>query len=136
MELNTVVEIIEALKSVPVYIWVIGAIVIVIVFADRKKWDRKARFPNNGVKGPGFIEVDCYRKKGMIISVELLVDEKYSQQRLEIYVNKMLALSIPANKARWGNIKYKGKYNLAEPGRGSTVEVKANGQTILTGEFQ
>ena len=132
MELNTIVEIIETLKKVPVYAWVILAFLILFVFGDRKKWDEKARFFKNGMKWPGRIEIGCYKRKGMYISVELGFGDKYSNQPLDIYVNNYLALTIPAKHTKWSHVKYKGKYNLRKPGRGELVEVKSNGETILS----
>ena len=140
--LENFVEFLNILKQTPVYIWVITAVIALILFGDRKKWDRIARFPGNGVKGRnrstpknGYIEVDCYKKKGMLITIELSIDDQYSKQPAEIYINNKLALTIPANKTKWGVIRYKGKFNLTEPNTGEITEVKSSGQTILSSAF-
>jgi len=132
MELNGIVDFIETLKMVPIYAWIILALLILFVFGDRKKWDEKARFPKNGMKWPGRIEIGCYKRKGMYISIELGFDDKYSSQPLEIYVNNYLALTVPAKHTKWSNVKYKGKYSLDRPGKGELVEVKSNGETVLS----
>ena len=140
--LENAVDFLNILKQVPVYVWVIIAVIALVLFGDRKKWDRIARFPGHGVRGRnrstpknGYIEVDCYKKKGMIITIELSIDDQYSKQPAEIYINNKLALTIPASKTKWGIIRHKGKYNLTEPDLGEITEVKSSGQTILSSTF-
>ena len=140
--LENIVEFLNILKQLPMYVWVIIAVIVLVLFGDRKKWDRIARFPGNGVRGRnrstpknGYIEVDCYRKKGMVITIELSIDDQYINQPAEIYINNKLALTIPANKTKWGIIRYKGKYNLTEPDIGEMTEVKFSGQTVLSSAF-
>ena len=131
-------ENIKFLEQVPVYVWVIIAVIVLILFGDRKKWDKKARFPDNGVRssngstGPGYVEVECYRKKGMMLTVELSFDEKYNNQPLQIYIGDYLAYDTHPNKNKWGIVKYKGAYRLTKPEHGEKVEVRSNGETILS----
>ena len=132
MELDKVVEFIELVKQVPFYVWGTIAILIVVIFGDRKRWDKKARFPDNGIKGPGYVEVDCYRKKGMVLTVELSLGDEFSNKPIEIYFNNHLAATIPENKTRWGMIKHKSDYTLPSPADGENIEIRSGGVTILS----
>jgi len=133
MQINDIFVIFE---QIPVYLWIIIGFVIVLLFSDRKKWDEKVKFNGQDNLGSGYIEVDCYKRKGMIITADLNINDEFSNQPIEIFIKNALGHTIPSKKTKYGIVKYKNSCELTRPKKGDLVEVKINDKTILSGNIR
>jgi len=137
MDINyTISDVFAFLHSVPLYVWFITLIVVIAIFGDRQKWDLDCKFSGTQDSVEAEIEVKEYRKKGKFIEVNLNLPANLESKSVQIYINQLLALTVPASKNNGCIRNYKKPYPYDRPTRGSRVDVKVDLQTLASGSLE
>lgn len=127
-------EIYELLSTVPTWIWVVGLILLyVFFFGERILWDYEVKFPKKEGVGRGEVELECGKKKGSRVECSFELTEHYQNKSLEIYVQKQLLLTIPAERNNSATLRIKESVPLEEPSEGDVVGIRIDGVEVFSG---
>lgn len=74
-------EIINFVTELPGWAW-FGLLIVFLFFTgDKKEWDYEVKFPLKEGVGRGEVELECLKKKGSSIEVELELEPEYNDKR-------------------------------------------------------
>lgn len=129
-------EITNFLSSIPTPVLVIGGFVIfMLIFGEKVLWDYEVKFPfKNGI-GRGEVEFECGQKKGPRIECEFELNDSYKNIAIEIFLRDKKVYTIPAARNMQTFIKVKEHIPFDRPEEGDLVTVKANNETIFSGQL-
>jgi hypothetical protein len=135
-----IVEIINLLKEVPIWAWVILAIIITILFGDRELWEYEARFHDESV-GHGELEIECKGRKNRkrrktTIELKLTLEAGAQGKPYEVLLNGRPVLSLSVADTQSDHVFVREKYQGTEPRPGDQVEIQHNQQTVLASTLQ
>jgi hypothetical protein len=130
-----ITEIINLLKEVPIWAWIIFAIVITILFGDRELWEYEARFNDQNV-GHGEFEIECKGRKNRkrqkkTVEVKLTLQPDAQSKPYEVLLNGQPVLSLSEADTGTAHVFVREKYQGEEPRPGDKVEIQHNHQTVL-----
>ena len=130
-----ITEIINLLKEVPIWAWIIFAIVITILFGDRELWEYEARFHDEAI-GHGEFEIECKGRKNRkrqkkTVELKLTLETDAQSKPYEVLLNGQPVLSLTVADTKTGHVFVREKYQGEEPRSGDQVEIRHNQQTVL-----
>ena len=123
----------ELVSTIPIWVWIAGAIAILILFGDRGLWEYEVKFPFSENAGRGEVEFKCYKKKGSVIEVELNLESECINKDIDIYLNNHLVYSIPGEKNNSARLYLNRPLDMQKPNEGDEVSVKVQGRNIFNG---
>ena len=129
-------EITNFLSSLPTPVLVIGGFILfMVIFGEKILWDYEVKFPLKKGIGRGEVEFECGQKKGSRIECEFELNDSYKNIPIEIYLRDKMVYIIPAERNMQTFIKIKQHTPIERPEEGDLVTVKANGETIFSGQL-
>ena len=139
MEIN---EILNFLKDVPVWGWIIVAIIILIIFGDRKRWEYEVKVLFPAGIGRGEIEIESVgnkifkKREKKRIEIELDLEPDAQNKPYDIFLNGKRIHTITENETRSSRVRIKDKYNGDEPTPGDNIEIKSNSEVYFSGQLR
>lgn len=139
MEIN---EFLNFLKDVPVWGWIIGAIIILIIFGDRKRWEYEVKILFPAGTGRGEIEIESVgnkifkKREKKRIEIELDLEPAAQNKPYEVLLNGNRIHTITENETRSSRVRIKDKFNGDEPIPGDNIEIKSNGEVYFSGQLR
>jgi len=132
-------DIVSFLKMIPVYIWVIFAIIIVIIFGQRKVWEFEAKFFSNGI-GRGEVEIECTSSKfnkteNLTIEVDLSLEPDWRNKVYEVFLNGSNILNISAEESYKSMNRIRRKYRGEKPEQNDLVEIKCEQEVVFSSKL-
>lgn len=128
-------DILNFLKDLPFWAWVILLILYAILFGDRKRWEYEVKFPLESGIGRGEIELECLKKKGTQIEAAFNLEPAYHHKQIEVFRNQLSIYTIPPEKNNGKRIFIKHKTPLERPNEGDEITVKIGGQDAFSGRL-
>jgi len=128
-------EIINFITNLPGWVWFVLFIVFLIITGDKKEWDFEVKFPLKEGIGRGEVELECLKKKGSSIEIELELDPDYHNKKIEIFLNNNLIYTIPQNINVGKYIRIDKKAAIQKPSEGDDVLIKIGGETVFSGQL-
>lgn len=132
MELS---EILNFFKDLPLWGWIILLFVYVFIFGDRKLWEYEVKFPMEVGVGRGGVELECLKKKGTQIEINLELAPTYHQKHIEIFRNGLSIYQIEPNQNTGKVIFIKQTATLEKPEEGDEITVKIDGENMFSGRL-
>ena len=132
MEIQSVFEL---LQSIPFFIWIALAIVVLFLFSDKQLWEYEVTFPYQEGVGRGEIEIEYYKKAKGSIDIELDLEPACVNKHLEIFLNDKKILDLPAATVTSTHLRVHEVYPFAEPHEGMNIDVRSEGRILLTGKM-
>lgn len=127
-------EILEMLSAVPIWLWIIGAVILVFaVFGESTLWDYEVKFPFEEGIGRGKVELECGNKKGPRIECLFEMSPSYQNISLDIFLGEEKIYTVPAEKNNSNRLYLREHISLDKPREGDLVVVKANQEAIFSG---
>lgn len=130
-----ITDILNFFINLPFWGWIILFIIYVFIFGDRKLWEYEVKFPKEANIGRGEIELECLKKKGTSIEVELELEPAYQHKPIEIFRNNLSIYTIEASLNNGKKIFIKQKTYLEEPKEGDAIQVKIDGKDAFSGRL-
>jgi len=129
-------EIISWISALPTPILVIGGfILLILIFGEATIWDYEVKFPLKKGIGRGEVDFECGKKTGTRIECEFELDDSYKNIPIEIFLRNEKIFTIPAEKNMRKFIKIKKRISFERPEEGDLVTIKANQESIFTGQL-
>ena len=123
----------ELIQSIQLIVWVALFIFILFLFSDKQLWEYEVKFPLTEGVGRGEIEIEYYKKAKGSIDIELELDPNYHNKSLDIFLEDIKILNIPADKNTGPRLRLHEVYTHTEPHEGMIIKIKHNEQAILFG---
>ena len=125
---------IEFLTGIPIWIWVIGILILYgYLFGDKKIWEYEAKFPQVPKGARGEIELERYQKQGTKIKVELHLHPSCINKEIEVFLGQRLIYKIPAERSQKSRLYLNESLELKKPEEGEIMTVKIGNNTLLEG---
>ena len=133
-------EVINFLKAIPVYVWVILAIVVVIIFGQRKIWEFEVKFSAEGI-GYGEVEIECTsskfsKKENLTIEVDLGLQPEWRNKTYEVFLNGKSILKILDNESCSSMNKIRRKYQGDKPTADDLIEIRCDHKVVFSGTMK
>jgi len=139
MDIN---EIINFLKDVPTWGWVVFAIVILILFGDRECWEYEVKFSFIDGSGNGEIEIESVGNKifknreKKTIEIELNLNLEAQNKSYDIFLNRVLIQTINKNSTHSSRIIIRENFVGEEPSEDDIIEIKHSGTSLYSGKLR
>ena len=131
MDIN---EIFGILSTAPTWVWVIvGIMIFVVLFGDRKLWELEVKFPMKHGVGRGEVEFECLKKRGSSIELKFTLEELFQNKDIEVILNNRTIYTIHASKNSTARTYINEKLDLQKPNEGDKVVVNIGGQKQFEG---
>ena len=102
MEIN---EIINNLKEIPTWGWFILAVIIVILFGDRKRWEYEVNISFIDNFGHGEIEIEAsgnklFKRERKRLEIELTLEPAAQNKQFDVFLNQNLIYTLSKHETR------------------------------------
>lgn len=131
--LANIVNLLNYLKDLPVYVWVIVGIIVLFTCGDKKLWEYEVKFPLSHGIGRGEIEINCLNRRGAEVSASFTLEPNYQNQDIQIFINNNLVSTISANQNSKSRTFIRQKYTSPRPDEGQEVTVKIRDELVFSG---
>lgn len=128
-------EIVNFITGLPGWAWFVLIIGILFITGDKKEWDFEVKFPFKDGIGRGEVELECLKKKGSSIEVELELEPDYNNKKIEIFLNNALIYTIPQNINTGKVVRIDKKTEIQKPAEGDDILIKIGGEHIFSGQL-
>ena len=129
------VDVVNFITELPGWAWFVLVIGFLFITGDKKEWDFEVKFPLKDGIGRGEVELECLKKKGSSIEVELELEPDYNNKKIEIFLNNTLIYTIPQNKNIGKFVRIDKKTKIQKPAEGDDVLIKIGGEHIFSGQL-
>jgi len=139
MDMN---EILNFLLNVPVWAWIILAIIIVIIFGDRKRWEYEVKILFPAGIGRGEIEIEAVgnkifkKREKKRVEIELDIEPAAQNKSYDIFLNGKKIHTITEKDTNSSRVRIKDEFYGDEPTQGDTIEIKNNGEVYFSGQLR
>ena len=135
MNLEYLNVILAFIETIPWYGWVGFIAIVLVLFGDQKKAELEATFQHVEDVGSGEVEVDIFKRKAWLY-IKLKPEPAYQHKSLDIFIDGEKVYTVEHYQIRHGRFYRRERYRHSLPQKGSRVEVKCEGQTIMSALMQ
>lgn len=127
-------QLFELMANIPWWGWVVGVIVVLSIFGDKKIWEYEVDFHYKEGVGKGEVEFELFTRNKPKVSLELDLDSQYVDKEIEVSLKGQRVMHLPTPSGK--RIRHSEEYRGERPALGDQVEVKIAGEVIFSGSLK
>ncbi len=128
-------EIFTIIESIPWWGWLALFIAYVVIFGDKKLWGYEVKFPLKEGAGRGEVELECFKKRGTSIELELELDTFFLEKEISVYLSHDLIYVVPKDKNIESHLNIDESIKIREPKEGEEITIKIEGKSVFSGQL-